>query len=425
MNNHPSHRKPIKGLMRAILVLIVLVGLAIYFAPWYLDNVPPSLAIKGIEEGKAYRGVLELTLDAQDEKMKIKRLNVQVDEQEIVQRRPGEKNTVETVPIDTTNLKEGEHSLTVKVVDGALRRNTTIESINFTADNTPPALEIEPRPAAVKQGYTLAIFVKSDEPLSGLSGRLFGRDTVFYPSESDDKLYRGLVGVSVYEKVKTHPLEITGIDRAGNQQTKQGDIQVKKTKFEKGVVNLPKRKKRLLTDTKARSLDKKKTTQAYSKEETKQLWNNMSIRPTTGWVTSSFGKRRVYNNGVLKSVHLGLDIANKTGTPVKAINSGIVALAESLPIHGISVIINHGQGVYSAYNHLSETQVNVNDRVEKGQIIGLIGETGQATGPHLHWGVRVNGINVNPEEWQRRDFEYTIKPAVHGVSAEKIFKPHR
>ncbi len=407
MNNHPSRKKPVKGLIRAILVLIVFIALAIYFAPWYLDGTPPSLAIKGIEEGKTYGGVLELTLDAQDEKMKIKRLSVQLDGQEIFHKRPGEKSTVETVSVDTTKLKEEGHNLTIKVVDGALRRNATVKDVNFTVDNTPPALEIELRPESVKQGYTLVIFVKSDEPLSGLSGRLFGRDIVFYPNEFDDKLYRGLVGVSVYEKVKTHALEVTGIDRAGNQQTKQRDVLVKKTSFEKGVVNLPKRKKRLLTDTKARSLDKKKTTQAYSKEEAKQLWKGTSIRPTTGWVTSSFGKHRVYNNGVLKSVHLGLDIANKTGTPIKAANSGVVMLAERLPIHGISVIINHGQGVYSAYNHLSETKVNLNDRVEKGQIIGLIGETGQATGPHLHWGIKVNGINVNPEEWQRRDFEYT------------------
>ena len=407
MNNDPSRKKPVKGLICIIPVLIVLTGLAIYFAPWYLDSDSPSLGIRRIEEGKAYSGVLELTLDARDEKMKIKRLNVQLDKQEILQKRTGGKSIVETVSIDTTNLKEGAHSLTVKVVDGALRRNATIESINFTTDNTPPVLEIEPRPVSVKQGNTLAIFVKSDEPLSGLSGKLFGKNIVFYPGEPDDKLHRGLVGVFVYEKVKTHTLEITGIDRAGNQQTTQHDIQVRKTNFEKGVVNLPKRKKGLLTDNKARALDRKKSSQAYSKEETKQLWASTCIRPTTGWVSSSFGKRRVYNNGVLKSVHLGLDIANKTGTPVKATNSGIVTLAESLPIHGITVIINHGQGVYSVYSHLSETKVNLNDRVEKGQIIGLIGETGQATGPHLHWGIRVNSISVNPEEWQRRDFKYT------------------
>ena len=407
MNNYQTRRKPVKGLIRIILVLIVLAGLAIYLAPWYLDKVPPSLTINGIEEEKAYCGALELVIDAQDEKMKIKRLNVQLDDQEILQKSPGEKNVVETVPIDTTNLSDGKHSLTVEIVDGALWRNATVEIINFTVDNTLPTLAIEPRPEFVKQGNTLAIFVKSDEPLSVLSGELFGRDIPFYPLASADNLHRGLVGISVYEKVKTHALEITGVDRAGNRRIEQREIPVKKTNFEKGVVNLPKRKKRLLTDTKARALDKKKTSEAYSKEEPQQLWQNVCLRPTTGWVSSSFGKRRVYNNGVLKSVHLGLDIANKTGTPVKATNSGVVTLAESLPIHGITVVVNHGQGVYSVYSHLSATKVNLHNRVEKGQVVGLIGETGQATGPHLHWGIRVNGINVNPEEWQRRDFEYT------------------
>jgi len=407
MKNYPPRRKPFKGLIRIILVLIVLAGLAIYSAPWYLDRVPPSLAIEGVEEGKGYNKTLQVKIDAQDEKMKIKRLSVQLNEQEIFLQRPGEKNTLETVPIDTTNLSDGEHNLTIKVVDGALWRNAAVENINFIADNTPPTFEIEQRPESVKQGNTLSVFVKSDEPLSELSGKLFGRDVVFYLIESADNLYRGLVGISVYEKVRTHSLEITGVDRVGNRRTEQREIQVKKANFEKGVVNLPKRKKGLLTDTKARAFDRKRYSEAYTGEEPKQLWESTSIRPTTGRVSSSFGKRRVYNNGVLKSVHLGLDIANRAGTPVNAMNSGVVTLAESLPIHGLTVVINHGQGVYSAYNHLSKTKVNLNDKVEKGQTVGLIGETGQATGPHLHWGVRVNGINVNPEEWQKRDFEYT------------------
>ena len=92
------------------------------------------------------------------------------------------------------------------------------------------------------------------------------------------------------------------------------------------------------------------------------------------------------------------------GTPIYAGNSGIVTLAGRLHLYGKSVIINHGHGVSSSYNHLSKIHVAPEEQVEKGQLIGLMGATGQVTGSHLHWGMVVNGIAVDPEEWTERDF---------------------
>jgi murein DD-endopeptidase MepM/ murein hydrolase activator NlpD len=101
----------------------------------------------------------------------------------------------------------------------------------------------------------------------------------------------------------------------------------------------------------------------------------------------------------VKRHHLGTDIANQTGTAIYAGSSGVVTLAEHLHIYGNSIIINHGQGVSTSYNHLSEIEVAVGDKVEKNQQIGLMGATGQVTGPHLHWHMAVNGVAVAPEQW--------------------------
>lgn len=405
MNKNIIHKKS-KKIVYTLLILVILSAVAVYFAPYFLDDSSPLLIITGIEQGKSYSKILKFVLNAEDESTKIGYVSVQIDNRKILQKYPKEKCIIESLAIDLVELRDGEHILVVEVIDRAFRHNTTVDSIIFIADNTAPTLEIRAIPANVKQGNTLALFVKSNEPLSELFGELFDRDIVFYPNESDNKYYRSLIGVSVQQKIKKHRVEIVGIDIAGNHQTIQYNITVRKTNFERGTVNLPKSKTALLTDTEARSIDRKKIKQSYSTKISHQFWDGKSIRPAKGWISSSFGKRRVYNNGMLKSIHSGLDIANKVGTPVKAINSGIITLADTLPIHGITVVINHGQGVYSIYSHLSKVNVNFNEKVKSGQLIGLIGDTGQSTGPHLHWEIKVNGISVNPEEWQNRDFEY-------------------
>ena len=144
---------------------------------------------------------------------------------------------------------------------------------------------------------------------------------------------------------------------------------------------------------------------AYTKanQESEQLWEGKFIRPTEGRLTSPFGKYREYNTGVRRH-HYGTDIANVAGTPIYASNRGIVTLAEGLHIYGNAVILNHGQGVSTSYNHLSDIHVNAGEYVEKEQRIGLMGATGQATGSHLHWGMVVYGVAVAPEEWTERDF---------------------
>jgi murein DD-endopeptidase MepM/ murein hydrolase activator NlpD len=109
----------------------------------------------------------------------------------------------------------------------------------------------------------------------------------------------------------------------------------------------------------------------------------------------NFGHRRVFN-GQARAPHGGSDLRATTGTPVYASNRGRVVLAKDLFYSGNAVFIDHGQGVYSTYLHLSEIQIGVGQMVERGQRVGLVGATGRVTGPHLHWGVRVLGARVDP-----------------------------
>lgn len=119
------------------------------------------------------------------------------------------------------------------------------------------------------------------------------------------------------------------------------------------------------------------------------------IVPMQSKITSDFGKARVYN-GSLKGYHSGTDFRAKVGTTVIASNDGKIVLAKNRFYSGNSIIIDHGEGVYTCYYHLSEFKVKRGDMVKKGEVIGLSGATGRITGPHLHFSARVGGVQVDP-----------------------------
>jgi murein DD-endopeptidase MepM/ murein hydrolase activator NlpD len=124
-------------------------------------------------------------------------------------------------------------------------------------------------------------------------------------------------------------------------------------------------------------------------------WKGRFLLPVDGDVIGIFGKRSIINN-LERSPHTGVDQQGETGNPVKSINNGKIALVADHFFTGNSVYIDHGGGIISMYFHLDKILVKEGDNVERGQVIGLVGSTGRVTGPHLHWGMRVNGARVNP-----------------------------
>ncbi len=129
---------------------------------------------------------------------------------------------------------------------------------------------------------------------------------------------------------------------------------------------------------------------------TTAFWKKGFIKPVEGRTSGKFGGQRIMN-GVKRNPHSGMDIAAPEGTPVKASSDGKVTLAApELFYSGNVVILDHGYGLHTIYAHLKEIHVKEGDIVTQGDIIGLVGKTGRATGPHLHWGASLNGIKFNP-----------------------------
>ena len=135
-------------------------------------------------------------------------------------------------------------------------------------------------------------------------------------------------------------------------------------------------------------------------------WSGPWRAPLDGPLTvnAAFGERRAYGSAPVSVIHGGVDLNADTGQPIYAPAAGTVVLAQTLVERGNAIILDHGDGVFTLYGHLSAWRVTEGQHVRQGDVIGLIGSTGLATGPHLHWEVHVSGTYVEPLQWLRRAF---------------------
>lgn len=141
--------------------------------------------------------------------------------------------------------------------------------------------------------------------------------------------------------------------------------------------------------------EKAQAEKIYATYTPRRYWSKPFIRPIESITTSEYGSARTYN-GVLKSYHGGVDFRAKTPLPILASNDGVVVLAQDRYYSGGTVIVDHGEGIYTCYFHFSQLDVKVGDNVTRGQPIGLSGATGRITGPHLHFGIMIHGVQSDP-----------------------------
>ncbi|WP_434211968.1 M23 family metallopeptidase [[Pseudomonas] boreopolis] len=138
-------------------------------------------------------------------------------------------------------------------------------------------------------------------------------------------------------------------------------------------------------------------TAARERDDARTDFAQPFIWPVRGRISGRFGNARVYNGQAAGSGHSGMDIAAPAGTPVKAPAAGVVTFAApDLYLTGGTLLLDHGFGVSSNFLHLSRIDVKAGDRVEQGQVIGAVGATGRATGPHLHWGMNWFDVRIDP-----------------------------
>src|SRR5579864_5266783 len=257
---------------------------------------------------------------------------------------------------------------------------------------------VRTQPARVVNGSPILFQVRPPARLESLKGTWLGHEITFSYSASS-KTWFALAGVGFETNPGKYNLELTG-ERSANKppltlsrpftvgRAKYPKIQVKLTVEGKFTEPSPEQLKQINEDQKVK--------QDYlNRVSPEREWEGKFTAPANAAISDVYGSQRIFN-GKAQRPHFGLDFRVPTGTPVEAMNDGTVLLARPLYFEGNCVVLDHGQGFLTLYLHLSEFKVKEGDTVKRGQVIGLSGGTGRATGPHLHVAVRWQGTYLDP-----------------------------
>jgi murein DD-endopeptidase MepM/ murein hydrolase activator NlpD len=205
-----------------------------------------------------------------------------------------------------------------------------------------------------------------------------------------------IIGVDLDVKPGEYKADVAFKYQDGRVETRETLIDVQPTEYPTTQLTVEDRFVQLNPRDLARSNREAKEINAiYSSILNEMLWTKPFVVPIPGENGRNFGHRRVFN-GEARAPHNGADLRAKAGTPIRSANRGRVVLAKDLFFTGNTVIVDHGLGVILLYAHLSRIDVKPGAIVEQGQVLGLAGATGRVTGPHLHWGLRIQGARVDP-----------------------------
>lgn len=243
-------------------------------------------------------------------------------------------------------------------------------------------------PVKARQGETLRVIASEN----AASARMNGRMIRLFPEPGGGRL--GLMPVPALEQPGTYPVEF--LDRSG-AVLHSVPVAVRDARFPSQNIVVGK----AVSELKPSPDEMQRVAALRQAVSDERHWIEPLTAPVPGCVTSPFGVRRLYNGKPSGNYHGGLDQRSPAGHPIRAVADGTVKLVGMFNLHGGTVGIDHGQGLVSIYLHMSKFALEEGVGVKKGEVIGYVGSTGRSTAPHLHWGLYVNGIPVNPSQWVR------------------------
>lgn len=256
-------------------------------------------------------------------------------------------------------------------------------------------LEVDLPERRLSQGDLHGLSVTAPEPLTWLHARFRG---LSLPVRAEKGKYTVLLAVDLETAPGTYPLEFEAQGTSGSRYRESVRITVADGRFPVQRLTLPKG----MVDLDAKTLDRVRRDQKaiagiWKKWQAGPYWWQAFVPPLEGTpdVTSEFGLRRILN-GRPRNPHSGVDFRASLGTPVRASNGGLVVYTGELFFNGKSVILHHGGGLFTMYFHLQGYRVETGQEVAKGEVLGWVGATGRATGPHLHWGANLRGVRFDP-----------------------------
>ena len=255
-----------------------------------------------------------------------------------------------------------------------------------------PEIALEPKKPG--PGDIMIVTVKgADAPVEGKFG---DKKIYFNPSKNS---FKAVLGIDLLTEPGKYILSVSV-----NGTVLSRTVTVIKKKYPVQKLTLPKDMVELSPENEARVEREQLKMAAIWPNETGRVWDGDFINPREGPIVTKFGVRRVINR-IPKNPHSGVDVEAQEGDEVRAPNNGVAVLIDEQFYSGRSLILDHGQGIYTMFFHLSKILVTQGQQVKKGDVIALVGSTGRSTGAHLHWGVRMQGARVDPLELIRLRLE--------------------
>ena len=406
--------------LRKIILLSVLIicGFVAFYI--YIDTRPPVISW-GVEQNANINDVLKVNI-TDDRGLKDVCFSLSGGAcvaEESCSRDLGEQSFDLLIDLEkcTVNSEPLKMKVTVNVVDTSIIANKASDSIELTYDRQAPNLTTLSGTLSMKRGGTgVVIYEVGEVPaetgvlLDNLKFKAFGLG---------ENKYLSFYAHPYYVEADDFKPRVFAADKAGNIRKIRPGSRTASWAYRSEVIELTDsfletvKDKMMATSTgnpldvfieindKIRQENYQRIVQLCQKTVPEKLWDGVFLR-NQGATKASFADARTYkyhSEVVSQQVHTGLDIAGINNTQIFAANHGTVIFVGEIGIYGNVVIIDHGYGLSTLYGHLNKADVREGDRVRKGDVIAVSGETGLAFGDHLHFEVRVNGVSVNPIEW--------------------------
>lgn len=233
-----------------------------------------------------------------------------------------------------------------------------------------------------------------------ITGHFLGRELQVIRRD-EGKRHNILVGVPMFTKMSVYPLSLELWDDTNQSRSITANVQVIGGGYGRQSIKIA---------------DSELLSPAVEEEEFALLarltsgfaperrWTHSLSLPAAAPINAFFGTLRSYNGSPFDRYHGGVDFAGAPGTSILAAADGVVLMVDRLNIRGNTTLIDHGWGLFTLYAHQDETLVDLGAEVSTGQVIGTVGSTGRSTGPHLHWELWLNGVNVDPMQWVQETF---------------------
>lgn len=416
--------------MKIRLVIGLAAGLVVLIAALVLfrDPTPPQLTVtpESGEVGATRPMVLELA----DPGSGLKKLSVVAVQGGIsyplLERdyAAGTNQAREELRLDHKELRDGPLELRFTLSDRSLFRfgagNRLERTLTLTFDGRPPQLALLSDRIYLNQGGSALVAFGVDEAVSRAGVAIA---ELFFPAHGQkDGRYLSLFAWPWFLDPGEATAQLLVVDQAGNERRQNLPLTVKPKPLPSATINLSQGflsskmpefqstfpettdplQLYLRVNRELRKTNDGQIMQLAAQTAPQPLWQGSFLRQPRAANREPFGARRSYlyqGEPVDEQVHLGIDLASLAQAPVPAANAGVVAFAADLGIYGQCVILDHGLGLQSLYGHLSQIAVQVGARVAKGEVLGRTGSSGLAGGDHLHFGMMVAGLPVNPVEW--------------------------